>query len=680
MKYGNISRMTLLFVLIITGFVIQCFAEISSETVQASHRWHNWRRAQQQFPLASWAYFPKYPGTVEEFEMYAGCNLNMVNVTQEQYENATKAGLNVLVGGWLYLHKNPEKLKELISFPHPGQSKVIGYQLMDEPKPDSFEGLKEALQTIYTKDHRNTLPIIDLLPNWAWQRNTHRVTRFGYHYDAYMRDYISEVQPPVLLNCHYPPLDDGSDRVEYYPNLETFRKHALQNDIGLMGFILNNAHFGYRAVSESDIYWQVYSYLAYGAQGIWYYNWRISPTGNFGEGLVTHETGEPTDQYYMAKKVNAEILAIDHILMKLKSVNVFHTGQTIPQGTTLFPNDGDSGSSVIERFETDNFIIGEFINQDDPQDKDHYVLLVNKRHGKGLACDDASLCVTAIFNPSDAYPFVYVYDTSTGQLNPVESASYQNKAGYYQLKFKGGQGRLLRFSAKPLEANAGGLKDMPVRTAMFVRKPLEIDGKLDDPIWKRSQSHELMRSKNSASAEPNEKGSFKVAFRDQYITVAASFEDTDILAQGEKDDLPHYRLGDVCEIFLKPLYSDWYWEIWLTPHGKKNSLFWEKEKIQGREIGKNYKLNMDYASVMDGTLNQTKDKDKGWTCEVYISFEELTQDGSLDVRGPWTILVARQNYTGQVNTNTRELSMDPQLSRDFFHILDEYARLELRVR
>lgn len=677
---SSFKQSAILSAAVFIGLCMPIFAE--SLQSMASERWHAWRKNQQVFPIAAWAYFSKFDGTVEEYKMYAGANLTMVSPPDDQVNNALSAGLNVLLGGWQRLHEDPAKLEKLMTFPTPNHPKVIGYQFKDEPEPVLFEGLGEAMRMVYTQDNRKTIPIVDLLPNWAWQRNTRRDQRYGLNYDHFVRRFIEVSAPPVLLNCHYPTLLDGTDTPEYYANYETFRKHALLNDIGLMGFVLNvDFSNQLRRPSDSDLRWMVYTALAYGAQGIWYWNYRIQPTEIFNEGLVTYASGEPTPEYYLVRDLNAELLALGPVLLKLKSNNVYHTGSDIPSGATRFPHEGDTGASVFERFEGDDFLIGEFFNQDDAADDTAYCLLVNKKHGADLSSGDASLQNTCVFRPAEYYPFAYQYDPENGTMHALAPCIHQGQSAWITLSVPGGQGYLVRLSKKPLRGEAS-TPERETITAWFARRAVVVDGLLNDAYWKLTNSYSLMTIQDAAGSqsEPAENSTAWVTWRDGHLTIAARLEDSDILAEGQTDDEPHYKLGDTLEVFLKPAYSDWYWEIWLTPHGKKTSLFWIEKGKQGPDHGKPYQLDITYESVIDGTLNDSADRDTGWTCEVRIPFEDLSQGGDLFARGPWTILVARQNYTGRVDKDHRELSAVPRLSRGSFHLVDEYAQLDMILK
>ena len=645
----------------------------------ASERWRQWRTAQDRYPLACWAYFQRFPGTYDEYKLYADCNFTMVSVPTDidQYNNAVKAGLKVLIGGWHDLYKNPDALEKLLSFPSPDDPNVIGYQMKDEPEPTLFAGLARAYKTIYERDKRNVLPITDLLPDYAWMAHTRRAERFEMNYDEMVSDFIHTVKPPVILNCHYAPMLDGTDRPSFYANNELMRKNALENNIGFMAFVSAVAYSDiYRIPSESDFRWQVSSYLAYGAQGIWYWNWRIKPTDTFKEGLVTFADDRPTDSYYHIQKINAELLRVGNVLMKLRSRNLWHTGDNIPAGTTKFPNMPESGASVIERFVGDDFIVSEFDNQDDPQDKDTYVMLVNKRHGPGLASDDPSLLAEAIFKPAGYYGCIYLYDDKSGKPLRIEPRIYEGKNGYYRLPLTGGQFRLLRFSRSIPDAASQAPKNR-IRVE-FARQVPAVDADCHDSVWQKSKGLTLLVP-GSGDGEPLEPAEAKIAWRDDQLWVSLAMKDSDIIAHGDKNGQEHYRLGDCCEIFLKPEFADWYWEIWINPRGNYTTLFWNKRGQRGSEVNKPYTFELTAAAAIGGTLNDSTDTDSGWRLEVEIPFDGLLQDGKLVKSGQWTILIARQNFTGQVDKDHRELSSFPRLSKPNFHLSEEYDVLNLAL-
>ena len=202
----------------------------------------------------------------------------------------------------------------------------------------------------------------------------------------------------------------------------------------MMGFALVTEHGDYREASESDLYWQVYNLVAYGAKGIWYYNYKISDVG-FGNGLVDDSDDSPYTTYFYAQSVNDELHNLWPALKPLRSVGVFHTG-TLPTGTTAYTNGSITGITTLS--DADNkLLVSEFENMDDTADDDVYVMFVNKQNGAGLDVDDASLSNTVIFTVDGAYSYVYKYDPATGNLVAVSSP----------ITLGGGEGVLLRLSA-----------------------------------------------------------------------------------------------------------------------------------------------------------------------------------------------------------------------------------------
>jgi hypothetical protein len=407
----------------------------------ASQRWHDWISRRHTFPIAAWAFFPRYPGTLEEYQTYAGAGLNLVQAPQDQVAHATAAGLDVMLGSWENLWENREKLAASVNFSTPN-TRVAGYILQDEPPPTQFPQLGDATKYIYEHDQRNALPLIDVFPEW-----TVMYERFGMSYETYMRKFIDEIHPAVLLNCHYTDVTDGTtvtDRRTYYYNMELFRRLALQADIGLMGFVrVSTFDVDYSPVSLSDVRRTCNSYLAYGAKGIWYYFYRVGDAG-YENGIVDHEHGKPTKNYGIVQTINREVQAIGPILLGLRSVAVEHTGPVLPLGVHRY-YDGDLPG--IKHFTGDQFILGAFESEKTTSSGDRYLMIVNKRHG--VDENDTTLKATAEFSATDEFPLVYRYDPQTGQ--PVRLTP---KDGVYSVQLGGGCCALIRLAHQPISATA----------------------------------------------------------------------------------------------------------------------------------------------------------------------------------------------------------------------------------
>ena len=423
---------------------------------QSSSRWDDWVQDRAgEFPISSWSYFMRYSGSVSEYQTYAGAGLTMANVPRlliggatAQVDNAVTAGVDVLLGQSENLHINRTDLVDAVTYASSGTHNVIGYTLKDEPEPDQFEDLRWANYYIYQNDQQNAIPIANLLPNYAWAWGNREQT-YGVDYEGYVQRYIDETHPTVIGHTHYPLLSDGSDRQDFYDNLELFRDKALENDIGLFGFVLVTDHTAgpYRRASGSDIRWQVNSHLAYGAKALYYYNYRIDDA-NFGEGIVDHANGNPTDLYTPVQTTNDKVSAWGATLLDLESTGVFHTGNisdnAIPTGTTRYTT---AVAAPIDLFWGKEFLMGVFFDEINPS-SDRYMLLVNKRHGAGL--DITSLIrATAYFTLDTAFNTVYYIDPATGLEQLLSPTGTYNGKPLYEVVLEGGDASLMRFTHMP---------------------------------------------------------------------------------------------------------------------------------------------------------------------------------------------------------------------------------------
>lgn len=217
--------------------------------------------------------------------------------------------------------------------------------------------------------------------------------------------------------------------------------------------------------------------------------------------------------------------------------------------------------------------------------------------------------------------------------------------------------------------------------AKYTRKPIRLDGVLDDPAWKTAIGYPLAiaQSRREAGEVLQEPGTARVAWDDQYFYLSVEFVDTDIVAQGEEDQLKHFMLGDVCELFLKPEGSSWYWELFATPRGKKSTIWFAEKSMKDLEKAYAYRADLKVAAHCNGTLNASEDRDRGWSVELAMPVKNLTEKGDAFCAGAqWRILIARYNYSRYLSCSPKpEYSMVPALSRVNYHLLDEYAVLEL---
>ena len=106
--------------------------------------------------------------------------------------------------------------------------------------------------------------------------------------------------------------------------------------------------------------------------------------------------------------------------------------------------------------------------------------------------------------------------------------------------------------------------------ARYTKEPIKVDGILNDQAWKTATAYHLSLSqdrlaKGNKLAEP---GEVRLVWDDKYLYAGIKFYDSDIVAKGKEDQMHHYKLGDLVELFLKPEDQTWYWELHATPRNE----------------------------------------------------------------------------------------------------------------
>ncbi len=419
-------------------------AERDSRLRQAAReRWHTWRKSRTRFPIAAWSYFHRYESTQHDYDLYGQAGMTMIAAPPEQQNLAANSGLDLILGHFQPLHEDKALLKKAVLAEGVDPARVTAYSLKDEPLVGDYPGLSRAVEYIYMNDTHDAIPIMDFRPNWSVPYK-----RWNMTYETYFERFIDKVHPAVLLNCHYAVMRDGSTRPVFYANIEYFRKKALEYDIGLMGFVLITAHsfpdnpnIDYRMPSESDIRWMAYTYLAYGAQGIWWYNWRIRDE-RFRTSIIDGETGEPSRYYPIVAAVNRELQDIGPTLLSLRSTGIYHIGENTPQGTTRY---ADGVIPSLWDLEGEDFLVGMFEHTDNTDDSSVYLMFVNKRHEADTGPSELAAALSFTAHPDFTDITAISKDNGHFSLNSTENNDGVTKV---RLSLDGGQGILLRCGKK----------------------------------------------------------------------------------------------------------------------------------------------------------------------------------------------------------------------------------------
>lgn len=214
------------------------------------------------------------------------------------------------------------------------KSAYLGNLVTDEPAMKSFD-LLGAVHENYRKSMPNSIFYINLLPTYATKNQLFvdktnegggRATLDDYR--TYINAYISKVKPKYLsydfypVEGSFPNLKDG-----YFDNMSIIRQAALKQNIPFWVFIQTCSFGGgTRVPNKAEIFWQVNTALAYGAQGIQYFTYWLPLEGTGWGGGMISKTGTKTAIYDYVKEMNSQIAACDAVLMNSKSVGVMVNG------------------------------------------------------------------------------------------------------------------------------------------------------------------------------------------------------------------------------------------------------------------------------------------------------------------------------------------------------------------
>ncbi|MCU6710744.1 beta-galactosidase [Paenibacillus sp. J5C_2022] len=245
----------------------------------------------------------------------------------------------------------------------------------------------------------------------------------GGSYEDYVYRWMY-TEPDVLVFDHYPYLANGTLRSDYYANLEVIRRQADLGGVNFWSYIQSvGVNGAWRVPSESEMRYQVYSNLAYGAKGYIYFTyWTPASSGgeSFNNGIILPD-GTKNSSYTWAQQLNADVMNLGDTLLGLHSEAVYHAGG-IPAAATALP------SSFF--WQPDNSAIPLLLGYFQDDAGNDYCLVVNK---------NTSQSQHMAFTIATGYASVQEISKATGQ---PASTNYDAGTGSMSTNFQPGEGKL----------------------------------------------------------------------------------------------------------------------------------------------------------------------------------------------------------------------------------------------
>jgi hypothetical protein len=283
----------------------------------------------KQIPILAWYSIPPEQTSLSRYlelkESGITYNLSFFNDVESMagaLDIASTAGIKMIVYCPELKTETEKTVKRFMN--HPA---VAGYMLRDEPARSDFPELAQWAKKINKTDYSHFC-YLNLFPNYASEEQLGTKT-YQEHVDLFIR----EVPLEFISFDHYPIIGD-SLRANWYENLEIISEAAQKAGKPFWAFALSVAHARYPIPTPAQLRLQVFSDLAYGAQGIQYFTYWTPPydtVWKFNTGPLTLE-GKRTVVYDRIREVNKEIENLSPVFLGAKVISVTHTG-IIPQGT-----------------------------------------------------------------------------------------------------------------------------------------------------------------------------------------------------------------------------------------------------------------------------------------------------------------------------------------------------------
>lgn len=326
------------------------------------------------FPVMPWNFVPNDQTVIAKIK---DCGFTVAGfVGPETLRTCRKAGLKAIVSDarindydWTRLDEKIARAKAIPAIRavrhDPG---LYGFSLRDEPSADMFPGLA-VMARVIREEAPGVWPYINLFPNYASPGQLGTPT-----YEQYLEDFVKICHPTQLSYDHYALMDDGSLNGGYWANLEQMRAVAQRHGLPFWNIVLAVGHFSFREPTASDLRFEVFSSLAYGARGLSYFTYFAPKVGNY-RGAAIDQFGHATPTWGNLQNINLQVQKLAPTLLELTSDETYHFG-SVPPGCH-----GPGADSLVASMGGD-FAAGDFTRADGAR----YVLIVNKNLGKSVPC------------------------------------------------------------------------------------------------------------------------------------------------------------------------------------------------------------------------------------------------------------------------------------------------------
>lgn len=178
--------------------------------------------------------------------------------------------------------------------------------------------------------------------------------------------------------------------------------------------------------------------------------------------------------------------------------------------------------------------------------------------------------------------------------------------------------------------------------APFAEVDPVLDGRGDDAVWKRAKwSEDFVDIEGPARKAPSQRTRVKVAWSDRALFILAELDETDLWATLRTHDEVVFHDNDF-EVFIDPDGDCCeYYEIEVNAYGTVFDLYLPAPYRAGGRANHGWNARgLQVAIALNGTLNDNRDRDVGWTVEMALPWS-VFEPVAVDERGARVITKQR---------------------------------------
>jgi hypothetical protein len=188
----------------------------------------------------------------------------------------------------------------------------------------------------------------------------------------------------------------------------------------------------------------------------------------------------------------------------------------------------------------------------------------------------------------------------------------------------------------------------PVYKISRAREPITVDGRMDEASWKNASAQPLSNFFRLDKPVDRQNTIFRMLWDDTNIYLFYECEDTSLTARETNFDGRTY-IDDCAEFFVVPapdsVYMHFGFEINITEVRYDYIVLWRYYNNRTFFIS-GYNPEYKVKAIYNGTLNNDKDKDKGWTMEFAIPMSAFNNFNRVARARPgvrWAFQAVRQD-------------------------------------